>query len=85
MTAFTSLLEGLQQVFTLEAMCYLLAGVFIGNVAGLLPGLGATSGLPVSAQLQGPAFADATLLTFARAIERSFSPSDGARVCREGR
>ena len=47
MTAFTSLLEGLQQVFTLEAMCYLLAGVFIGNVAGLLPGLGATSGTAI--------------------------------------
>ena len=50
----------------------------VGNGGVSVPlGLGATSGLPVSAQLQGPAFADATLLTFARAIERSFSPSDG--------
>ena len=32
--------------------------------------LGRESGLPISAQLQGPAFGDATLLTFARAIER---------------
>jgi len=36
-------------------------------------GLGADSGLPVSAQLQGPAFKDRTLLQFARAIERGFS------------
>ena len=50
----------------------------VGNGGISVPlGLGAQSGLPVSAQLQGPAFADATLLTFARAIERSFSP-DGA-------
>ena len=34
-------------------------------------GLGSVSGLPVSAQLQGPAFKDRTLLTFARAIERA--------------
>ncbi len=33
--------------------------------------LGADSGLPIGAQLQGPAFADAQLLTFARALERS--------------
>lgn len=33
-------------------------------------GLGSASGLPVSAQLQGPAFKDRSLLTFARAIER---------------
>ena len=33
-------------------------------------GLGQESGLPISAQLQGPAFGDATLLSFARAIER---------------
>lgn len=32
--------------------------------------LGADSGLPIGAQLQGPAFADAQLLTFARALER---------------
>jgi len=36
-------------------------------------GLGVDSGLPVSAQLQGPAFKDRTLLRFARAIERGFS------------
>ena len=33
---------------------------------------GEKSALPVSAQLQGPAFKDRSLLTFARAIERSF-------------
>ena len=33
--------------------------------------LGADSGLPIGAQLQGPAFADAQLLTFARALERA--------------
>lgn len=33
--------------------------------------LGAQSGMPIGAQLQGPAFADANLLTFARALERS--------------
>ena len=33
-------------------------------------GLGATSGLPVSAQLVGPAFKDRDLLTFAAAVER---------------
>ena len=38
-------------------------------------GLGADSGLPVSAQLQGPAFKDRTMLQFARAIERGFSTS----------
>ncbi|WP_455137666.1 Asp-tRNA(Asn)/Glu-tRNA(Gln) amidotransferase subunit GatA [Thermophilibacter sp.] len=42
-------------------------------------GLGAATGLPVSAQLQGPAFRDRTLLTFARAIERALSP-EGAPV-----
>ena len=54
----------------------------VGNGGVSVPlGLGAASGLPVSAQLQGPAFADATLLTFARAIERSNSSSgSGALV-----
>ena len=33
-------------------------------------GLGAASGLPVSAQLQGPAFKDRVLLRVARALER---------------
>ncbi|WP_346695355.1 Asp-tRNA(Asn)/Glu-tRNA(Gln) amidotransferase subunit GatA [Thermophilibacter mediterraneus] len=53
-----------------------------GNGGVSVPlGLGATSGLPVSAQLQGPAFADARLLTFARAIERALSPDgEGAPV-----
>ena len=52
-----------------------------GNGGVSVPlGLGAATGLPVSAQLQGPAFADARLLTFARAIERSFSPDGGAPV-----
>ena len=36
-------------------------------------GLGADYGLPVSAQLQGPAFKDRSLLQFARAIERGFT------------
>ncbi len=35
-------------------------------------GLGAESKLPVSAQLQGPAFSDRRLLQFARAIERAY-------------
>ncbi len=36
-------------------------------------GLGTDSGLPVSAQLVGPAFKDRQLLTFARAVERGFA------------
>ena len=36
-------------------------------------GLGAESHLPVSVQLQGPAFSDRKLLRFARAVEKSFS------------
>lgn len=35
--------------------------------------LGSQSGMPIGAQLQGPAFADARLLTIARALERSCS------------
>ena len=43
-----------------------------GNGAVSVPVcLGAESGLPIGAQLQGPAFADARLLTFARALERA--------------
>ena len=43
-----------------------------GNGGVSVPmGLGAASGLPVSAQLQGSAFRDRSLLTFARAIERA--------------
>ena len=40
-------------------------------------GLGKDSGLPVSAQLQGPAFKDRSLLTFARAIERGVDAGSG--------
>lgn len=44
-----------------------------GNGSISVPvGLGAQSGLPVSAQLQAPAFCDRHLLTFARALERAF-------------
>ena len=44
-----------------------------GNGGVSVPlGLGQKSGLPVSAQLQGPAFKDRSLLQFARAIERGF-------------
>jgi aspartyl-tRNA(Asn)/glutamyl-tRNA(Gln) amidotransferase subunit A len=44
-----------------------------GNGAVSVPlGLGDATHLPVSAQLQGPAFKDRMLLTFARAIERAF-------------
>ena len=60
---------------------YVTKALVAGNGGISVPlGLGAESGLPVSAQLQGPAFADASLLTFARAIERSFSPDGGAPV-----
>ncbi len=42
-----------------------------GNGSVSVPlGLGADSGMPVSAQLQGPAFGDRRLLAFARALER---------------
>ena len=41
-----------------------------GSCAISVPvGLGAQSGLPIAAQLQGPAFADALLLRFARVLE----------------
>ena len=50
-----------------------------GNCGVTVPtGLGADSGLPVACQLQGPAFHDAELLTFARAVERGFAGADGA-------
>ena len=50
---------------------YTISNNIAGNGGISVPmGLGADSGLPVSAQLQGPAFKDRTLLTFARAIER---------------
>ena len=41
-------------------------------------GLGEDSQLPVSVQLQGPAFRDRDLLMFARAVERGFAGADGA-------
>lgn len=45
-----------------------------GNGGVSVPlGLGATSKLPVAAQLVGPAFKDRTLLTFAAALERGFA------------
>ena len=50
-----------------------------GNGGVSVPlGLGATSGLPVSAQLVGPAFRDRDLLTFARAVERGAAGEGGA-------
>ena len=49
-----------------------------GNGGVSVPlGLGEKSGLPVSAQLQGPAFKDRSLLQFARAIERGFDAAGG--------
>ena len=48
----------------------------VGNGGVSVPlGLGRDSGLPVSAQLQGPAFRDRMLLQFARAIERAYDAS----------
>lgn len=45
-----------------------------GNGGITVPvGLGADSGLPVAAQLVGPAFKDRTLLMFARALERGLA------------
>ncbi len=44
-----------------------------GNGSISVPaGLGRETGLPVAVQLQGPAFKDRRLLTFARAVERAF-------------
>ena len=51
---------------------YTISNNIVGNCGISVPvGLGADSGLPIGAQLQGPAFADASLLTFARALERA--------------
>ena len=45
----------------------------VGNGGISVPlGLGPQSGMPLSAQLQGPAFKDRSLLQFARAIERGY-------------
>ena len=50
-----------------------------GNCGVTVPtGLGADSGLPVACQLVGPAFKDAELLSFARAVERGFAAADGS-------
>ena len=51
---------------------YTISNNIVGNCGISVPvGLGADSGMPVGAQLQGPAFADAKLLTLARALERA--------------
>ena len=51
---------------------YTISNNIAGNCGISVPvRLGASSGLPIGAQLQGPAFADASLLTFARALERA--------------
>ena len=51
---------------------YTISSNIAGNCGISVPVcLGAQSGLPIGAQLQGRAFADATLLTFARALERA--------------
>ena len=51
---------------------YTISNNIVGNCGISVPVcLGADSGLPVGAQLQGPAFADARLLTIARTLERS--------------
>ena len=50
-----------------------------GNCGITVPtGLGEDSGLPVACQLVGPAFKDAELLSFARAVERGFAGADGS-------
>ena len=49
-----------------------------GNGAVSVPvGLGADSGMPVSAQLQGPSFADARLLRIAAALEAGVDAGAG--------
>ena len=51
---------------------YTISNNIAGNCGISVPVcLGSASGLPIGAQLQGPAFADAQLLTFARALERA--------------
>lgn len=51
---------------------YTISNNIAGNCGISVPVcLGSASGLPIGAQLQGPAFADAKLLTFARALERA--------------
>ena len=51
---------------------YTISNNIAGNCGISVPVcLGRDSGLPIGAQLQGPAFADAQLLAFARALERA--------------
>ena len=51
---------------------YTISNNIVGNCGISVPVcLGSQSGLPIGAQLQGPAFADARLLTLARALERA--------------
>ena len=51
---------------------YTISNNIAGNCGVSVPVcLGAESGLPIGVQLQGPAFADARLLTLARALERA--------------
>lgn len=55
---------------------YTISNNIAGNGGISVPlGLGADSGMPISAQLQGPAFSDRRLLQFARAVERGFDAS----------
>lgn len=50
---------------------YTISNNIVGNGGISVPvGLGSDSGMPVSVQLQGPAFKDRSLLQFARAVER---------------
>ena len=50
-----------------------------GNGGVSVPvGLGAQSGMPLSVQLQGPAFQDRKLLQLARAVERGISATGAA-------
>ena len=51
---------------------YTISNNIAGNCGISVPvGLGTDSGMPIGAQLQGPTFADASLLTFARALDRA--------------
>lgn len=51
-----------------------------GNGGVSVPvGLGSTSGMPIAAQLQGPAFKDHTLLRMARALERGIEEAGLAK------
>lgn len=47
MSVIENIFLGFQQLLSVDTLLYLLAGVFIGNIAGMLPGLGATSGTAI--------------------------------------